>query len=162
MIIRVCKEENYVVIDKQFIDNPVLSLQAKAVLLYLLSKPDDWRVYENDIVNHCTNGKWAVRKAIKELISGGYMVRAQARSEDGTFQGYEYNVYECPMISTTPSVLRKPENGKPQRTNNNLTKGRSKSRKIRSLREFQEDRNSPFSTPAEEDQKRRAEIQGAP
>ena len=31
---------------------------------------------------------------------------------------------------------------------------------IRSLKEFKQDRSSPFSTPAEEDQKRRAEIQG--
>jgi len=155
VIIRICKEEKFVILDKQFIDNPGLSLQAKAVLTYLLSKPDDWRVYENDIVHHCTNGKRAVRTAIKQLISLGYMIRTQARTEDGKFQGYDYNVYERPMISTTPSVFTKTQNGKQQRTKNKETKN-----KIRTMKEYQADKLSPYSTPTEEEYKRMVEVGG--
>lgn len=108
-------------LNKDFIEDPHISMQATAVLTYLLSKPDNWRVYENDIANHFTNGKYAVRTAIQELISTGYMIRAQARTNGGQFDGYDYQVSEKPINSTHPTVCEKPENGKPQSTNNELS-----------------------------------------
>lgn len=99
--VRKNKQNPYVIFDKSFIEDPGISLQATAILAYLLSKPDDWRVYEDDIVNHFTNGKRAIRSAIKELIERKYMVRSQKRTKSGKFDGYDYDIYERPRVGVT-------------------------------------------------------------
>lgn len=58
--------------DKQPLDNPKLSLRAKGLLAYLLSKPPDWRVQIEDICNHCKERPYAVRAALKELVTAGH------------------------------------------------------------------------------------------
>lgn len=98
MIIRVQKDSinPYVVINKGFVNDVRLSAKAKGILLYLLSKPDNWRVYENDIANHMKDGKKSIRAGIQELIEHAYMEKAQLRTVGGKFDGYNYDVYETP------------------------------------------------------------------
>ena len=112
----------YTQIHNNIIDNPELSGKAKWVLIYLLSKPQDWQVYEKDIVNHCTDGKHSIRSGIHELINAGYINRKKHRNELGQFRGYEYEVYEIPMISTKSTEDRFSDLGKPAPSNTNLTK----------------------------------------
>src|SRR5690554_7837272 len=78
---RVRKNKNnpYVIMHKEFLSNENLSFKAKGILSYLLSKPDDWKVYEDDLVNQSKDGKTAVRSGLKELQEQGYIVR---RSEE--------------------------------------------------------------------------------
>ncbi|UZM97330.1 hypothetical protein OL548_19285 [Lysinibacillus sp. MHQ-1] len=42
MIYRVVKNDNFVVLDKGFLNNDQLSWKAKGLLAYMLSLPDDW------------------------------------------------------------------------------------------------------------------------
>ncbi|QPM68195.1 helix-turn-helix domain-containing protein [Atribacter laminatus] len=98
MIFRVAKSREipYVMLNKCAIYDNSLSFKAKGVLVYLLSRPDDWQIYESEIVKHSTDGKASVRAGIKELITHGYVIRQRRRTEKGKFQGYIYNVYEVP------------------------------------------------------------------
>lgn len=49
-IFRVYKESgNFVTVNKDFIHDPNLSWKAKGILLYLLSRPDDWQIYETEL-----------------------------------------------------------------------------------------------------------------
>ncbi len=126
-IFRVVKKERYVTVDKGFVENPNLSWKAKGILLYLLSKPDDWQVYENDLVSHASDGRDGVRSGIRELEAAGYILRTQKRDDSGRMSGYEYEVYESPTVDGK-TVDGKTGAGKPAATNilkelnNNKTK----------------------------------------
>ena len=98
-IIRVAKNKNYTVIHNGFLTDSRLSLKAKGLLAYFLSKPDDWSFYTNEIFKNCKDGKDSISTAIKELISCGYVKRSRKRDEKGKFvRGSEFIVYETPSL----------------------------------------------------------------
>ena len=86
----------YVVINKHVTENPNLSGKAKWILCYLLGKPDNWKTMMSDIINHTTDGLEAIRSGIEELEEAGYIEKRKVRGEDGTYEGWEYNVFEIP------------------------------------------------------------------
>lgn len=96
-IFRAVKNKNYTVIHNGFLEDRNLSLKAKGLLAYFLSKPDDWNFYLRDIIKHARDGKDSISTAIKELMEFGYIERIRKRDERGKFTGgYEYLVYEVP------------------------------------------------------------------
>lgn len=97
-IVRVSKRENpFVQIDKCGINDERLSWKAKGLLVYLLSKPDDWKVWVKDLVKRAKDGEKAVYSGLEELEQNGYISRMQVRKEDGTFGSMEYVVHERPI-----------------------------------------------------------------
>lgn len=90
------QDGDFVLVHKKFIYDPKLSARSKGVLLYLLSRPNDWQIYTSEIQKHMTDGIKSVNSAVKELMGAGYIKRTLKRSEKGTFKGYEYLVYEIP------------------------------------------------------------------
>lgn len=114
----------FVMVDKEWVNNPDISAKAKGVLLYLVSKPDDWTVYEADISNHMKDGIKAIRSAVRELMEYGYIHRKRVRNDCGHFQGYEYfvseNPYCDPIFTEVPfSDIRKRHTTNTERTNGN-------------------------------------------
>lgn len=94
---RVYKESgNFVTVHKNFIHDNKISWKAKGILLYLLSRPDDWQVYETELVKHTSDGLSSLKSGIKELEEVGYIQRARKRDEKGRLKEYEYSVFEHP------------------------------------------------------------------
>ena len=94
---RVKKESgNFVTIHKGFIQDSNLSWKAKGLLLYLLSRPDDWKIYETELVKHTSDKLSSLKSGIKELEKAGYIERKRKRDDKGRLQGYDYEVYEQP------------------------------------------------------------------
>ncbi len=91
---RIDKKSDYTVVDNAFIKDSQLSFKAKGILLYLLSRPDGWEVYESDIAKQSSDGIRAVRSGIHELMEAGYISRQQKRDAKNRFAGYEYVVHE--------------------------------------------------------------------
>jgi hypothetical protein len=83
-------------LDKRLLCDSRISWKAKGILAYLLSKPDDWMLRVADLVNQGPEGKAAVRAAIDELITTGYITREQSHYDDGKFAECIYSVYETP------------------------------------------------------------------
>lgn len=102
MIYRVQKTENYVVLDKGFINDCGLSLQAKGLLTVMLALPNDWQFYEVDLIKRSTNGRDAVRAVIKELQQAGYIVKEQGRKDGGKFSRPDFVVHERPVKQSPP------------------------------------------------------------
>jgi len=73
-----------------------LSYEARGMLVYLLSKPIDWKVQLADLEQGC--GRDKVRKILAELIKHGYIVRSKRRrtGEDHHYLPTEYRVREEP------------------------------------------------------------------
>ena len=119
-IYKIMKRENpFVQVDKTVINNVKLTWKAKAILIYLLSLPPDWQIYEQEIAKHALDGKESLRTGIQELIRAGYIRRKQIRNTDGTFDCYEYHVFEIPANVTEN---RFPDLGKSDTTNIDCTK----------------------------------------
>jgi len=99
MIIRIKKKDDpYVRLDKRFINDPALSLKAKGIMTYLLSKPDGWHVRVGDLVKQNKDMEKSVRSGIKELISRGYMCPNITRDpETKSILKYDYDCREIPI-----------------------------------------------------------------
>lgn len=120
-VFRVYKESgNFVTVHKSFIHDDNLSWKAKGILLYLLSRPDDWRIYETELNKHSSDGRDSLRTGIKELEDAGYIHRTRRRNEKGQLREYEYQVFEQPnQIGKT--YVGKANIGKSNTTNDNST-----------------------------------------
>ncbi len=95
MILRKEKHDNkYTVIDNKVLQDNSISWKAKGVLSYLLSLPDDWKIYLEELTEHTTDGITATRSAVQELINAGYITRNQLKDDKGRFDNYEYVVHE--------------------------------------------------------------------
>lgn len=109
---RAIKESgNFVTVHKNFIHDNNLTFKAKGILLYLLSRPDNWQIYESEMLKHTKEGKDSLKSGIKELEDVGYIKRTRKRNDKGHLNGYEYLVYEHP-IHNGNSYLGKSDDGK--------------------------------------------------
>lgn len=123
-MIRTAKRENpFVQLDKFFIEDPKLSFEAKGILAYVLSKPDDWTIRKNDLVKRSASGKTRIETALLELMASGYLNWYQIRDNDGTFGDWVYDVYERPEFN--PNADRVIQEGL-KRMNDRKTKNKKK------------------------------------
>lgn len=84
------------------LDDPRLSLKAIGLLSKILRLPPDWDYSVAGLAKICPEGKAAISTAVKELEETGYIERRQVHSDNGTFSGIEYIVYECPKDEVSP------------------------------------------------------------
>ncbi|WP_240371711.1 DnaD domain protein [Anoxybacteroides rupiense] len=103
-IFRVEKKANYVVLDKGFLNDKRLSWQAKGLLAYMLSMPNDWVFRIDDLKNRSTNGRDSTKSIIKELQEYGYIIKEQKRQQ-GKFSNNQYIVLERPTSPLTENPL---------------------------------------------------------
>lgn len=97
---RTRKEKNFTQVDNGFINDPKLSFKAKGILLYLFSKPDDWRVVVSDVAKASKDGEKAVYSGLKELQKNGYAKVEQRRGKSGMFMGSVWVVFEVKQDTT--------------------------------------------------------------
>ncbi|MCP1354593.1 helix-turn-helix domain-containing protein [Aneurinibacillus migulanus] len=70
-----------------------LSIGARFMLGYMLSKPETWRFYVEAMASELRINKDTAAKYVNELIAAGYIKRERKR-ENGRFAGWSYFVYE--------------------------------------------------------------------
>ena len=116
MIIRVKKDADhpYVMIATEMLKDSSLSLKAKGLLCFLLSKPDDWQIYVRQLAGNLQESKNTIANILNELIGKGYCKRERRHDKaKGTFSGYDYTVYEspCPKNRDMVPCPKSPETG---------------------------------------------------
>ena len=80
-------------IDNNLIYDNSITAKSKAVVIYLLSKPEQWNSSIKDISRNFKDGYDSIKSALVELEKAHYLSRKKLRQSDGTFIT-EYNVYE--------------------------------------------------------------------
>jgi hypothetical protein len=103
-ILRVEKNGNYVVMNRTALNDKKLSWKAKGIMAYMLSMPDDWVFYMNELTSHSTDGEKAFRSGLKELKDFGY-VRRQPVRENNKIVGWETIVSEIPSQTLDNTLL---------------------------------------------------------
>lgn len=95
-ILRVEKNANYVVMNRTALNDERLSWKAKGIMAYMLSMPDDWTFYINELTKHSVDGEKAFRSGLKELKENGYVKRKPVR-DGNKIIGWETIVVEVPQ-----------------------------------------------------------------
>lgn len=104
-----------------------LSWEARGVLWYLLSKPDDWEVQITDIMKQGDIGRDKAKRILKELRDNRYITTETMRDpETGQFIGKVDRVYEIPVNHYENTEVLKTrltdnqDTGKPQLHNTDI------------------------------------------
>lgn len=120
LIVRSSLKENFSVLPNELINDDRLSTDHLGLLVYLLSKPNDWQVRVKQLQNRFDMGRDKTRRILATLEQYGYISRDIVRAE-GKFSETRYIVKDSP----------EPENPSPEKpapVNPTLTKNRSKQR----------------------------------
>lgn len=92
---RGARNARYAAIPNHVFEDDRLSMEARWLLGYLLSKPDNWTVVVGDIVKKGGCGRDKARKMIAELVEFGYAEREQSRA-DGKFGASNLVIFDEP------------------------------------------------------------------
>ncbi|TKI84517.1 replication protein, partial [Bacillus mycoides] len=95
---RVNKSKNYTTINNTGLRDERLSWKAKGILAYILSLPDDWVFYMEEISTHAKDGIDSLRVGMKELKKFGYVRRFPVKNEKGKITNWETIIYEVPQV----------------------------------------------------------------
>lgn len=109
----VTKKGNFTTIHNKLITDNSISLKAKGIMLYMLSKPAGWNYNPKDIANNSKDGLDSVYSGLKELIEAKYISRR--KNKDGTV---DYFVFE----DNSENDITDYSNLNPNRENSNLGK----------------------------------------
>ena len=100
--IKQSRKDKFTILDNTCIRDSTLSWKSKGVHTYLMSLPDDWKIFITEIVNHSVDGKSALYSAIQELEKHGYVRKVRNRRDNGCFESTVYYVYEKPNTTISP------------------------------------------------------------
>lgn len=122
------KEKPYVMLNRQALQDPLMSWEAKGLWAFLLSMKDDWQVCISHLVKVYQGPKRGGKRdriyaMLKELEDLGYVVVTQKKSQNGRFGNIDYTVYESKQAvnpkdkidKTKPELKKKvPNQDKPE------------------------------------------------
>lgn len=106
--IRVAKRKRFTTISRETLNDGRLSFRARGILVWLLDKPDDWTTSADAIASQGLEGRDAVRTALTELESCGYLIRNKDRDKKTGVWTTKWVVHEVPPGRISSA-------GKPQR-----------------------------------------------
>ena len=96
-IVRVEKNGNYTVLHRAALNDKRLSWKAKGIIAYMLSMPNDWVFYMDELMTHSTEREKAFRSGFNELKEHGYVKRFPVY-ENKKIVRWETVVFESPQI----------------------------------------------------------------
>ena len=99
------KENPYVMITRATLQDSRMSFQARGMLAYLLSKPDNWSVRVGDLMEEGGIGRNQTDNLIKELQRNGYVQRERKRNVHGRWENAEFVVFETPQEPLPDTTL---------------------------------------------------------
>jgi hypothetical protein len=102
------KTRNFTQVENSLVRDGDLSFRATGLLVYLLSLPDGSAINSSTLARAKSEGRDAIRSAIKELEQFGYVVRTKAQGKDGRW-ATETHVYEEPAPENPASEPRPSE-----------------------------------------------------
>jgi len=139
-IIRVERmSQPYTMIANATLQDISISLEARGLLTYLLSKPDTWAVVVTWLAEEMSVGREKLNRIIKELENAGYIETRVVR-DGGQFAKYERIVHESPTAYGF-TVVGKLDSGE-------TDSGKSGTIKNRVKKEQTEERNDVITEPA--------------
>lgn len=123
------KENPYVMVRRQTLQDSNLSYEARGMLAFILSQPDHWRVEPSELINeHC--GRDKVYRILKELIEAHYIEHERSQDKSGKIRWGDYVVHETPYkpFPEKPYTV-KPDTAKPDSKDSYNKESRTKEKR---------------------------------
>ena len=96
-VLRIRKVKGFTTVSNAPFENQELSWEARGLLAYLLTKPDNWMVRVNDLINNGPAGRDKVRRMLRELQAAGHVVRKRVQDPETKRFDWLSEVYEKPI-----------------------------------------------------------------
>lgn len=121
------KKDNFAMIGNALIEATNISALAFRILVFAISRPENWIFSVAGIAHFVKEGKDAVSRALTELEEKGFLIRSPSRC-NGRFKGYDYFFFEDLGLREAflnehgddKSVMIEPELEKPDSENSDL------------------------------------------
>lgn len=114
-IIRAPHKKDYFCMQRATAQDDSLSWEARGVIAYILSKPDNWEIQVKDLEQGCKKGR--VYRILDELKEAGYLEERQQKQDDkGRYYWTPYILHERPLSNATKEQEKpQPESPYPQK-----------------------------------------------
>ena len=104
-IIRQKRKKRFSIVDNNVIEDKRLSFKARGLLIYMLSKPDDWKFFTDELAKRSSkDGISAIKSALNEIEAAGYLSRKQGHKKNGQFTSQDW------LLTDIPTFLPQVEN----------------------------------------------------
>ena len=94
VIHRTKKINNFTVLNNSMINDSRLKYCDIGVMSYLLSKPDNWIINQENVEKTHGDGRMAIRSSFVRLMDSGYITRDKVSNADGTYY-WSYNLFDA-------------------------------------------------------------------
>jgi len=108
IIVHKKRKTPFTIVPNELWDDTRLSWKAKAILGYLIGKPEGWKVRVADLCKKSTDKVTAVRTGLKELRLAGYAKLECAKGEAGKINEWLLKVADTPMFAVENPHLENP------------------------------------------------------
>lgn len=102
-------DKGYVQAPTGWVRDPNLSLQAKGLLVYLLSHKIGYTITRQQIIRESAGGRNRVDSAINELVAAGYLQTQHTRQNDGRNGALAFTICD-PEVENQPLEVPEVEN----------------------------------------------------
>ena len=131
LIIRSAKsgKHNFTPICNELLQTNTLSLEAKGLISYILSLPENWTILKEVIRDKTGLGKTKFERVWKECKEAGYIVSHKIKNEKNQFTGWYHEVSDVQLIRHSDNLtvgecgdIEKKDSIKETETNKELIK----------------------------------------
>jgi hypothetical protein len=112
-IITIKPRNGFTVLPNRTLRDNRLSLKTRAILAIMFSLPEDWDYTVAGLSTICGAGRDAVRSALRELETYGYLTRVQQHDAAGHFSRNEYIVADEPAQNEDAPLPENPSTDEP-------------------------------------------------
>jgi hypothetical protein len=106
VVIKIEKNKNYTVVYNEIFKNPNISARAKGIYAYIMTLPPDWNLILTHLYKQFSEGRDAIKKALAELESYGYIIKERVQNKEGKFTGWNITVLESlDRLTENPQLL---------------------------------------------------------
>jgi hypothetical protein len=107
MIIRTSRKNRFTVIPNDLLEDPSLDWKDLGLLVYLLSKPDNWEISVEHLKKQRKLGRDGIYKCLDAIIAAGYARRE--KKKDGSVDWYIFDDKENAKNNANPVIKPNPE-----------------------------------------------------
>ena len=102
---KIIKKSNrdFTIIDNRVFSIKELSIKAKLIYLFLLSRPDNWEFFCRELAKHFKESYNTILSAMKELEKYGLLVRVRKKSK-GKLLNYDFYIYDIDSLNNQKSL----------------------------------------------------------
>lgn len=107
--------DNYTITSNAAIEDTSVSLKARMILVYLLSRPPGWVTSAERLAKTISekDGLSAIKSGLRELEQAGYLTRTRTRDEHGHWR-WDHEITDRPSVDNRPVVEASPQVSKPK------------------------------------------------